>query len=380
MPAARAAGIRGGASVPIGSAGSSIDGVVELFSSAPVSLDAAAIAAHERIGRAVGDALVRIDRDARRAASLGALSDALRAAATGDFTRTVPDPEGDAAAAGVARAAKELLAVQRAGLGELGTNAKTLGESASALVVSTAATGASATSTSTQASAVAAASEQVDRSIQSVAAGAEQMIASIREIAKSAHEAARVATDAVKVAEATNGTIAKLGESSAQIGKVVKVITSIAQQTNLLALNATIEAARAGDAGKGFAVVANEVKELAKETARATDDISRKIETIQSNTQAAVAAIAEIGAVIRQIHDHQTTIASAVEEQTATTNEISRSVAQAARGSGEIAHGVAGVAAGSADTSNGSESAQQAAREVARLASELQRLLGRFTT
>ncbi len=139
-----------------------------------------------------------------------------------------------------------------------------------------------------------------------------------------------------QIAETTNETIAKLGQSSAEIGKVIKVITSIAQQTNLLALNATIEAARAGEAGKGFAVVANEVKELAKQTAKATEDISRKIEAIQADTKGAVDAIGQIGRIIMQINDIQNTIASAVEEQTATTNEISRNVAEAAKGSTDI--------------------------------------------
>ena len=142
----------------------------------------------------------------------------------------------------------------------------------------------------------------------------------------------------------TNATVAKLGESSAEIGNVIKVITSIAQQTNLLALNATIEAARAGEAGKGFAVVANEVKELAKQTAKATEDISRKIEAIQNDTKGAVEAIAQIGKIINQINDIQNTIASAVEEQTATTGEISRNVAEAAKGSNEIAQNITGVA------------------------------------
>ena len=176
--------------------------------------------------------------------------------------------------------------------------------------------------TATQAGVVSAAAEQVSKNVQTVATGTEEMSASIKEIAKNAQDAAKVATTAVKAAETTNATISKLGESSAEIGKVIKVITSIAQQTNLLALNATIEAARAGEAGKGFAVVANEVKELAKETAKATEDISQKIEAIQSDTKSAVTAIAEISTVINKINDYQNTIASAVEEQTATTNEI----------------------------------------------------------
>jgi methyl-accepting chemotaxis protein len=193
--------------------------------------------------------------------------------------------------------------------------------------------GSSAEETSSQATLVSAASEQVSKSVQTVASGTEEMTASIREIAKNASEAARVASGAVKVAENTNQTISKLGDSSTEIGKVIKVITSIAQQTNLLALNATIEAARAGEAGKGFAVVANEVKELAKETAKATEDISQKIESIQGDTRHAVSAISEINGVISKINDYQNTIASAVEEQTATTSEISRNVNEAAHGS-----------------------------------------------
>jgi methyl-accepting chemotaxis protein len=187
-----------------------------------------------------------------------------------------------------------------------------------------------------------------------------------------------VASQAVKVAETTNTTIAKLGESSAEIGQVIKVITSIAQQTNLLALNATIEAARAGEAGKGFAVVANEVKELAKETAKATEDIGRKIEAIQTDTQGAVTAIAEISGIINQINDLQNTIASAVEEQSATTNEIGRNIAEASQGSSEIAQNIGGVAQAAKSTAEGASNSQAAAAELARMAVELQKLVGQF--
>jgi methyl-accepting chemotaxis protein len=232
--------------------------------------------------------------------------------------------------------------------------------------------------TSAQVNVVSNATQQVSQNLQTVATGAEEMGASIKEIAKNATEAAKVATAAVKTAETTNTTIAKLGESSAEIGQVIKVITSIAQQTNLLALNATIEAARAGEAGKGFAVVANEVKELAKETAKATEDISRKIGAIQTDTQAAVEAIGSIGTVIKQINDISNTIASAVEEQNATTNEMARNVSDAAHGSGEITSNIAGVAQAAESTSRGAGDAQRASVQLVETSAQLRKLVDQF--
>ncbi len=236
-----------------------------------------------------------------------------------------------------------------------------------------------AAETSTMASRVATAADQVNHNLQTVSSSAEEMTASIREIAKNASEAARVATTAVKVAETTNSTVAKLGDSSAEIGKVIKVITSIAQQTKLLALNATIEAARAGEAGKGFAVVANEVKELAKETAKATEDISRKIEAIQSDTHDAVSAIEQIGAIIGQINDIQNTIATAVEEQTATTNEISRNVTEAAQGSTDIASNIVAVANAASETTKAAGDVQAAASGQNEIAHKLRSMVSKFT-
>ncbi|HVI10889.1 MAG TPA: cache domain-containing protein [Candidatus Binatia bacterium] len=219
---------------------------------------------------------------------------------------------------------------------------------------------------------------QVSQNLQTVASGAEQMGASIQEIAKNATEAARIASSAVKAAETTTATVTKLGDSSTEIGQVIKVITSIAQQTNLLALNATIEAARAGEAGKGFAVVANEVKDLAKETARATEDISRKIEAIQTDTKAAVEAIASISDVINQVNGISNTIATAVEEQNATTNEMSRNVSEAARSGAEITSNIAGVAQAAASTAQGANDTQQAAQKLVETSAELRRLIEQF--
>jgi len=238
---------------------------------------------------------------------------------------------------------------------------------------------AGAEETSTQAGVVAAAAEQVSRNVQTVASGAEQMGASIREIAHNASEAARIANSAVGAAKATSDTVNRLGESSREIGAVVKTITQIAEQTNLLALNATIEAARAGEAGKGFAVVAGEVKELAQETARATEDIARKVEAIQADTTEAVRAIGGISDIIDSINGFQTTIASAVEEQTATTNEMNRNVTEAATGSGEIAANISGVADAADMTTRGVGESQSAVTDLARMSAELRVLVGQFT-
>jgi methyl-accepting chemotaxis protein len=232
--------------------------------------------------------------------------------------------------------------------------------------------------TSAQAKVVADATQQVTQNLQTVATGAEEMGVSIREIAKNATEAAKVATSAVKVAESTTETVSKLGESSSEIGQVIKVITSIAQQTNLLALNATIEAARAGESGKGFAVVANEVKELAKETAKATEDISQKIEAIQTDTKAAVDAIAMISSVIDQINGISNTIATAVEEQNATTNEMSRNVSEAAHGSEQITNNIAGVAKAADSTSQVASDTQNAVQQLVQTSTVLRQLVEQF--
>lgn len=207
-----------------------------------------------------------------------------------------------------------------------------------------------ADNTARQSQVVAAASEEATRNVETVSSAAEELSASISEIARHVQEQSHMTSQAVNEAESTNNTIKELGDASSEIGQVVKVITSIAQQTNLLALNATIEAARAGEAGKGFAVVANEVKELARQTARATEEISEKINAIQGSTNVAVSAIGSIGDSIRKINEISTTIASAVEEQTAATNEISRNVAEAARGTAEVTNNISGVSQAATDS------------------------------
>ncbi|WP_026425154.1 methyl-accepting chemotaxis protein [Actinokineospora inagensis] len=230
----------------------------------------------------------------------------------------------------------------------------------------------------TQATQVASAADQVSLNLQTVATGAEELGSSIKEIAHSANEGANVASHAVEVAASTTDVVAKLGDSSAQIGNVVKVITSIAEQTNLLALNATIEAARAGDAGRGFAVVASEVKELAQETAKATEDIARRVEAIQSDTAQAVGTIGEISEIIAKINDYQLVIASAVEEQTATTNEMSRTIAQAAAGSSQIAGSIGHVADATKTAAQEIDGSKQAAVDLEQLSAHLRDLVAKF--
>jgi len=231
---------------------------------------------------------------------------------------------------------------------------------------------------STLAGSASSTASEVSSNVQTVAAGTEQMSASITEIARSTSTASQVAADAVHMTQQTNDTVSKLGESSLAIGNVVKAITTIAEQTNLLALNATIEAARAGEAGKGFAVVAEEVKQLAQQTARATGEISEQIQAIQSDTSASVTAIEGIGQIIEQINITQTTIAAAIEEQSATTSEIGRSINEAAHGSGSIADLIASVAQAGARTTAGVESTRETATDLSRMAGELRTLTEQF--
>jgi PAS domain S-box-containing protein len=239
---------------------------------------------------------------------------------------------------------------------------------------------ASAHDNSAQATVVSASGEQISANLQTIASSMAEMSISIKDVARNAVEAAQVAKAAVAAAEKTNAIVGKLGDSSDEIGQVIKVINSIAEQTKLLALNATIEAARAGEAGKGFAVVANEVKELAKQTANATQDIGKKIRAIQSDTQAAVSSIGEIGSVIQRISGISNSIASAVEEQAATTNEMNRNVAEAARGSEDIARNITGVAHTTQAGADSAKKTQEAASQLSKMAEDVRALVGQFRT
>jgi len=302
----------------------------------------------------------------------------LNAVATGDLTERLQETSRDEFGV-IGRGLNQAMERMEGAVRSIGSNAQGLAGAAEELSIISRQMSGNADETASQANVASAASEQVSASIQTVAAAVTQMGAVSREIARNAGDAAGVAEGAVRMAEATNNTVSRLGQSGVEISSVVKLITSIAEQTNLLALNATIEAARAGEAGKGFAVVASEVKELAKATAEATGEISQKIEAIQRDTTAAIGAIGQIGKTIVQISDLQGTIAGAVEEQTVTTSEIARNIAEVAQGSSEIARTILAVAEATRGTSEGAGQTQTASAELARMATELHGLVAQFT-
>ncbi len=382
-PVAQRAGVKSGICFPVLIDGR-VTGTMDFFATETLTPSPERLETLRGVGRMVSGAVERIEKAEREQTQAADLRQkvtemltVVEAAARGDLTQTV-SVTGDDAIGQLGGGLGEFLATLRASIGGIAGNAQSLAGSSEEMTAVSQQMTATAEETSAQAGVVSGAAEQVSRNIQTVATAAEQMSVAIAEISKSASEAASVATNAVKVADTANATINKLGESSHEIGNVIKLITSIAQQTNLLALNATIEAARAGEAGKGFAVVANEVKELAKETTKATEDISQRIAAIQGDTQLAVAAIKQIGGVINQINDISNTIASAVEEQTATTAEMNRNIAEAAKGSSEIAQNITGVAQAAQSTSGGAAQTQSASGELSRMATELQQLVGQF--
>ncbi|MBN1173853.1 MAG: methyl-accepting chemotaxis protein [Micromonosporaceae bacterium] len=321
-----------------------------------------------------GIALLTIQSIGRSLARTGRV---LEAIAAGDLSRDA-DVTGNDEITKMTTALNTAIAAVRRLVATATSSAQALSTLSGELSDTTDQIAGSAQGTSAKAAALSTAAEQISRNVRTVAAGSEEMAASIREIASNASEAARVSSTAVHAAQSAMGTVSSLGESSQEVENVLKLINSIAQQTNLLALNATIEAARAGEAGKGFAIVASEVKDLSQKTARATDEVRQRIVAIQRDSTAVSTVIREIVEVIERANDHSGGIASAVEQQTATTSEINRNVVQAAAGSEEVATTTAAVAEVAHDTSERLVSVQAAAGQLDRMSADLLGVVSSF--
>ncbi len=311
-------------------------------------------------------------------AAVAVVRTALARLAAGDLSEHEIQGPGGNELTEMARATAAAATGMRTVVHRLVSGVFTLDDAVERLNTSSAAMTSTSSEATGQAEGASFAVSRVNESVQTVAAGTEEMTAAIQEIASNSQEAARVAQQAANTASTTDVQVRRLGVSSAEIMSIVKVITSIAEQTNLLALNATIEAARAGESGKGFAVVAGEVKELANETARATEDITKRVEAIQGETLNVVTAIAEITSVIEQISDLQTSVAGAVEEQSATVAEINRNISEAATGSGEILDRVKAVAEATRQTNQGVSTTSSSAGELAALSSDLTQAIAHF--